>query len=94
MRHLFIALIRMYQRFLSPLLGANCRFEPSCSHYALQAIQRHGAFKGSLLGAWRILRCNPLSKGGQIDPVPPVGRWRPADEIEPDPARTSPRDRS
>jgi putative membrane protein insertion efficiency factor len=85
MRHLFIALIRFYQRFISPLLGANCRFEPTCSHYTLQAIQRHGALKGSLLGAWRILRCNPLGKGGQIDPVPPVGRWRPSNELEPRP---------
>ena len=74
-----------YQRFLSPLLGANCRFEPSCSRYAQQAIERHGALKGTLLGAWRILRCNPLSKGGQIDPIPPVGKWRPSNELEPRP---------
>jgi len=80
--HIFIALIRLYQRFLSPLLGAHCRFEPSCSHYTLQAIQRHGAIKGSLLGAWRILRCNPLTPGGQVDPVPPVGCWRPSNEVD------------
>jgi len=83
MSRLFIALIRLYQQLLSPLLGAHCRFEPSCSHYTLRAIERHGAFKGSLLGAWRILRCNPLSKAGQIDPVPPRGKWRPANEVEP-----------
>jgi len=82
MRHVFAALIRFYQRFISPALGSHCRFEPSCSHYTLQAILRHGSIKGSLLGAWRILRCNPLTKGGQIDPVPPPGKWRPANELD------------
>jgi len=52
-----------------------CRFEPSCSRYALDALERHGALKGALLAVWRVLRCNPLSKGG-YDPVPPPGRWR------------------
>ena len=81
MRHVFAALIRFYQRFISPALGSHCRFEPSCSHYTLQAILRHGSIKGSLLGAWRILRCNPLTKVGQIDPVPPPGKWRPTNEV-------------
>ncbi|MHC4956155.1 MAG: membrane protein insertion efficiency factor YidD, partial [Planctomycetota bacterium] len=77
MSRVFLALIRFYQRAISPMLGANCRFEPSCSVYATRAIERHGALKGSLLAGWRILRCNPLSRGGQIDPVPPVGKWLP-----------------
>lgn len=64
-----VKLIRLYQRFLSPLLPATCRFTPSCSQYAAQAIEKHGALKGCTLAAWRILRCNPLSKGGE-DPVP------------------------
>lgn len=71
---LFIRLIRFYQRFISPQLGHNCRFTPTCSEYAVQALQIHGALKGSLLAAWRILRCNPFGKYG-YDPVPPKGRW-------------------
>lgn len=66
--------IRGYRRFISPLLGHNCRFLPTCSEYALDALRLHGAFKGSLLAAARILRCNPLFPGG-YDPVPPKGRW-------------------
>ncbi len=58
----------MYRRFVSPMLPPSCRYWPSCSEYALQAIQKHGVLKGGLLGAWRIMRCNPWSKGG-IDPV-------------------------
>ncbi|MBA2691111.1 MAG: membrane protein insertion efficiency factor YidD [Rubrobacter sp.] len=65
----FIAMIRLYRRFLSPLLPPSCRFTPSCSRYAVEAIQKHGALRGSLLGMWRILRCNPFCKGGH-DPVP------------------------
>ncbi len=64
-----VALIRLYKRFLSPLLPPSCRFTPSCSMYTVEAIQKHGAFRGILLGAWRILRCNPFGKGG-YDPVP------------------------
>jgi len=61
--------IRLYKRFLSPLLPPSCRFTPSCSRYTVEAIQKHGALRGTLLGAWRILRCNPFGKGG-YDPVP------------------------
>jgi len=65
-----LALIRAYQATLSKGLPANtCRFYPSCSHYGYQAIYKHGAIKGSLLAAWRVLRCNPFNPGG-IDPVP------------------------
>ncbi len=60
--------IRAYQRFVSPLLPPSCRFSPSCSRYTLIAVQKHGVLKGGLMGAWRILRCNPFSKGG-FDPV-------------------------
>jgi hypothetical protein len=64
-----LGLIAAYQRFLSPLMGHGCRFYPSCSHYACQAIDKHGPLKGAGLALWRILRCHPWSKGG-IDPVP------------------------
>jgi putative membrane protein insertion efficiency factor len=65
-----LALIRLYQLTLSRALPADtCRFYPSCSRYGFQAIQKHGALKGSLLAAWRVLRCNPFNPGG-FDPVP------------------------
>lgn len=63
-----IGAIRAYQRYVSPLLPDSCRFHPSCSQYTLEAIQRYGLLKGTLLGGWRLLRCNPFSKGG-FDPV-------------------------
>lgn len=66
--------IRGYKKFISPLLGHNCRFTPTCSEYAMQALEVHGAVKGLLLSAWRILRCNPLCAFG-YDPVPEKGRW-------------------
>lgn len=61
--------IGAYQRLLSPLLGRSCRFEPTCSHYAAGAIERHGAMRGGMLAAGRLSRCHPLSAGG-YDPVP------------------------
>lgn len=64
-----IGAVRTYQWTLRPLIGANCRFWPSCSDYAIEALQKHGALKGSALAARRILRCNPWNEGG-IDPVP------------------------
>ena len=61
--------IRLYQLLVSPMLGPACRYEPSCSHYALEALRRHGPLFGPALAIWRILRCNPF--GGQgYDPVP------------------------
>ena len=63
-----IGLVRVYQRLLSPLLGPRCRYHPSCSAYAVQAIQGYGILRGSVLAAWRLLRCNPFSHGGH-DPV-------------------------
>jgi putative membrane protein insertion efficiency factor len=69
MRHLLMGIIRIYQLAVSPLLGPRCRFHPSCSCYALTAIERHGALRGSWLGTKRLLRCHPFSEGG-YDPVP------------------------
>ena len=69
MKYICIVLIRGYQKFISPLLGAHCRFSPTCSQYAVEAYQMHGFFKGTVLTVWRILRCNPFGKGG-YDPVP------------------------
>ena len=69
MKHVLIMGIRGYQKYLSPLKTVHCPYTPTCSQYALEAIQKHGAAKGSMLAAWRILRCNPLSHGG-YDPVP------------------------
>ena len=68
-----LAGIRLYQRAISPGLGAMCRFEPTCSHYASQAIQEHGALRGAWLGVRRLGRCHPGTKGG-YDPVPPAHR--------------------
>lgn len=63
-----IALVRLYQLLLSPLLGKNCRFEPSCSQYFILAVRKHGAIRGAFLGAWRIVRCNPFCRGGYDPP--------------------------
>ena len=70
MKYPLLALIKLYQWTISPLLGPVCRYYPSCSHYGYTAIDRHGAVKGTALTAWRILRCNPWSPGG-VDHVPP-----------------------
>jgi hypothetical protein len=63
-----IRLVRLYQATLSPLIGRQCRFVPTCSNYFIDAVRRRGPIRGTLLGLWRILRCNPLCKGG-YDPV-------------------------
>jgi putative membrane protein insertion efficiency factor len=65
---IFLAPIRLYQRILSPVMPARCKYHPTCSEYAAQAIRMHGVMRGLVLAGWRILRCNPLSNGG-IDPV-------------------------
>lgn len=74
-RLLLVGFIRGYQRFISPLFGPSCRLYPCCSQYGLEAVQRHGAAKGTLLTAARLVRCNPWTRGG-IDPIPLPGQWR------------------
>lgn len=69
MGRVLVALIRVYQKVISPMFGPRCRYYPSCSNYAVEAIRTHGAVRGSLLAGWRVLRCNPFSNGG-VDPVP------------------------
>lgn len=69
MKYIMIRMIRFYQKYLSPLKSTKCPYYPTCSQYSLEAIQKYGAVKGGLLALWRILRCNPFSKGG-YDPVP------------------------
>ncbi len=94
-RQLLMAAVRAYRYLLKPWLGNACRFEPTCSAYALQALQRHGALGGVALTGWRILRCQPWCNGG-CDPVPEhfpnpaaglftrlVGRPAPADDKNP-----------
>ena len=75
MTRLLIGCIRLYQRFISPLLGQNCRFYPSCSQYAIDALRTHGVLRGLCYAAWRIMRCNPFCEGG-VDPVPEKRRDR------------------
>ena len=69
MKKTLIKAIRLYQKNISPIKGSKCPYVPTCSEYGLEAIEKYGAAKGSLLAARRILKCNPLSKGG-FDPVP------------------------
>ena len=69
MARILVALIRAYQIAISPYLGDNCRFTPSCSQYAIEAIRMHGAIIGAGYAIWRILRCQPFCRGGK-DPVP------------------------
>ena len=69
MSAVLLGLIRAYQRGISPHLGNVCRYQPTCSSYAREAIERHGSLKGSLMAGWRLLRCTPLGRGG-YDPVP------------------------
>ncbi len=69
MKRILLAIIKFYKRAISPYLGNACRFTPTCSEYAIEAIGKYGALKGFGMAAWRILRCNPLCKGG-YDPVP------------------------
>lgn len=63
-----IGVVRLYQVTLSPLIGRHCRFQPTCSNYTIEAIDKYGAILGTLKGAWRILRCNPFGRGGYDPP--------------------------
>lgn len=74
---LLVALVRAYRRLLAPLLGPRCRFVPSCSAYALEALETHGAMRGSWLTLRRLGRCHPFHRGG-VDPVPPADPASPA----------------
>jgi putative membrane protein insertion efficiency factor len=75
-----VACIRLYRLTLSGWIGGQCRFYPSCSHYAEGAIRTHGAIRGSLMAAWRIVRCGPFTPGG-VDQVPPATRSRAYDGV-------------
>jgi putative membrane protein insertion efficiency factor len=75
MKHILRALIKFYRWFISPLLGPNCRFHPTCSTYALESIEQHGAARGSWLAAKRVCRCHPWHEGG-YDPVPEARQAR------------------
>ena len=70
MKTVFLALIRFYQRHISPAFPPRCRFRPTCSQYALEAITKYGALKGGWLALRRLLRCHPFHKGDYFDPVP------------------------
>ncbi|NCT91469.1 membrane protein insertion efficiency factor YidD [Cellulomonas sp. APG4] len=95
-RLLLVALIRVYQTLVSPMTGPSCRYYPSCSQYALVAVQRHGALRGSWLAGRRLLRCHPWSPGG-VDDVPPAkvpdagARPQRSTEHATDPTRSSTR---
>jgi len=69
MKKIMIAAIKFYQKCISPLKSTKCPYYPTCSQYGLEAIQKFGPLRGCILAVWRILRCNPFSKGG-VDPVP------------------------
>lgn len=75
-----VGLIHVYRLTLSGWLGGQCRFYPTCSHYAEEAIRTHGALRGSLMAAWRIARCGPFTAGG-VDRVPPAERGRKYDTV-------------
>ncbi|MEG6565624.1 membrane protein insertion efficiency factor YidD [Thermoanaerobacterium saccharolyticum] len=68
MKYIFIYLIKFYQKFISPMKPKSCRFYPTCSQYAVDAIMKYGILKGGMMALWRILRCNPFNPGG-YDPV-------------------------
>jgi len=76
LRVLAIAPIRLYQRTISPVLGPRCKYYPSCSEYAAQAVEEYGILRGLILAGWRLLRCNPWSHGG-FDPVHEQHLFRP-----------------
>ena len=70
MKTVFLWLIRFYQKYISPCKRPCCRFVPTCSQYAYEAITKYGAIKGGVLALWRLLRCNPFNQGDIFDPVP------------------------
>ena len=68
MKSLALGLLRLYKRWISPAFPPSCRYVPTCSEYAMEAVERYGALRGGMMAAWRLLRCHPLAKGG-YDPV-------------------------
>ena len=68
MKTLALALLRLYKRWISPAFPPSCRYVPTCSEYAMEAVERYGALRGGMMAAWRVVRCHPLAKGG-LDPV-------------------------
>ena len=70
MKEFFISIIKFYQKWISPLKPPTCRFVPTCSNYAITAVQKYGVFKGGILTVKRLLRCHPFYKGDYYDPVP------------------------
>lgn len=80
-RSLLLAVLRLYRRVVSPFYGPVCKYHPSCSAYAVQAVETHGAARGSALAAWRVLRCNPFSDGG-YDPVPAPRPTHPSSSVD------------
>lgn len=70
MKRLLLGLIRFYRRNISPLHPGKCRFIPTCSEYAAEALEKYGVWKGGWLTLWRLLRCNPFNRGNPYDPVP------------------------
>ena len=75
MREIFLLPVHIYRKWVSPMLGPHCKYYPTCSAYALTAVRKHGIIYGSALAIWRLLRCNPWSKGG-IDYVPEKKFWQ------------------
>jgi putative membrane protein insertion efficiency factor len=75
-REIVLLPLHLYRRVISPALGQHCRYHPSCSEYALEAVRTYGVFRGSVLAGWRVLRCNPWSRGG-MDPVTRQTVFRP-----------------
>lgn len=82
MKRVLLALLAAYRRWISPVTAPRCRYEPSCSSYATESVQRFGAARGTLLATWRVLRCNPFSHGG-FDPVPERFSLREAGPVDP-----------
>ncbi|MBD3380202.1 MAG: membrane protein insertion efficiency factor YidD [Candidatus Omnitrophica bacterium] len=68
MRRFLVFMLALYKKYISPFLPRSCKFSPTCSEYSAEAITRYGVFKGAVMSLWRILRCNPFSRGG-FDPV-------------------------
>jgi putative membrane protein insertion efficiency factor len=82
LRAVILAPIRLYQRVLSPLMPARCKYHPTCSEYAVQAVRTQGVLRGVILAGWRLLRCNPLSDGG-IDHVEDQRLFKPREGAAP-----------